>query len=237
MIPDPRTQTPRTTPFLILSYFTEGGDGRYAKASKAWLEALEANGHRAQALLYRLSEPESWRHGAMWKPTVIEDVLWNFKAPVLWIDIDALVRGPLDLDVPDGIDMASNWRKDRNKNASCWPSGTLFFNPTNNAKKLISNWSEYSRLASMGEGPFKHANGDQEILGFLAYDAIKRGELAHHQLPRKWCFIYDIDRKQGHRNPLIEHFQASRGLPRSPATGLLSERVCRLLPEGVEIVT
>lgn len=226
---DERTVNAVPDPFFIVSFYTSGPDGRgYETYADQWLKGLEQHGHRHQAVLVDIGGTDDWRSGALAKPAVISHILKRGH-PVLWIDIDAIVRGRLELDID--TDMASNWRDENHGYAPTWPSGTLYFNPTGCSKHLLDLWTRHAKDAAENLGSYKGVAGDQEILGFLATDMIDAGMLTHTEIERKWCFVFDIDRHFGYRDPLIEHFQASRG---KKLGNSIQRLICTKLPKGAK---
>lgn len=114
---------------------------------------------------------------------------------IVWLDADAEVRKEPALFKSLHADVAFHRFKSKEL-----LSGTLFFNDTEAADRLISAWVD--RNAELPE------QWDQKNLD----DAVKCfPNLIVSILPPEYCFIYDLSRNYyGNLDPVIQHYQESR---------------------------
>jgi hypothetical protein len=113
---------------------------------------------------------------------------------VVWLDADCLVLKTPSLF--DTIEEDIAYHLFKNKELL---SGTLFFNDTDNARKLIDAW--------VRKNTEKKNTWDQKNL----QEVVRELKPSHYLLPPEYCFIFDSSKKHyGALDPVIEHYQASR---------------------------
>lgn len=143
----------------------------------------------------------SWVKNCGLKAHVISGVIQQAKTPIVWLDADARVaQYPALFDnLHERADFAAHWLRDE------LLSGTLFFNDTAPARKLVDEWTK-ACAASPGEW-------DQKVL-----QRILTTGLRIERLPAEYCWIEggrrpDISEQcYGRREPVIVQTQASRRL-------------------------
>ncbi len=140
----------------------------------------------------------SWQRNTQYKTLFIRDMVNKYPdRPVVYVDADAIVRSPPIFFDQLECDVAVHHFYNKKRNFLELLSGTVYFGPTENAKKLIDKWIEVNQ-----EFPDQW---DQKNLDI----AIKRmPELKIVELPPSYCLIFDTMKDQG--PAVIEHFQASR---------------------------
>lgn len=177
---------------LIVSYYTVG----------TVYEPLAAR-LRASCVRHGLDhriEPRpsrgSWEANTFAKADVCREVWQQCGRPILWVDADAVMHGRPDLLRGVKADFAVHkWKGDH------FASGTVFFNQTPAAGRLLDSWVELCGT-NHGASDQPHLQRAWEIM--TALEPVKT-----LWLPRAYCQIFDAKLDQGQR-PVIEHFQASR---------------------------
>lgn len=221
-------------PFLLLTAHTSGPfGGGYEDEAKEWHAAALAHGYGDRAVILDAGPRTTWRNATLaLKPAAIQWALRAQPRPVVWLDADARIREPLHLfDHWTGPDLGIRLRPDRPHKSleeGAWCSGTLYLAQTPTTRRLVDSWAIHAAEAQRGEGHFADAEGDQEILGELAYGMSRRGDLAISRLPISYCYIDRIDQAQNPAIvPVIYHTQASR---RRAGDGRIGGRRWRLFP-------
>lgn len=88
-----------------------------------------------------------WHSNTRKKPEFILKTLEAEKQTIMWIDVDAEIYNPIDLEIPSDIDMMATkqeWGPRRS-----WCVGTMVFNYTDNSIKFLKEWSE---VCATGKG-------------------------------------------------------------------------------------
>lgn len=181
---------------LIVSYYT------VATAYEPLAARLRASCER-NGLDYRIearSSRGSWEANTFLKAGVCRDVWEKVGRPILWVDADAVIRSRPDLLRGVAADFGVHKWKDQH-----FASGTVFFNQTPAAGRLLDGWVE---LCATHEGA-----SDQPHLQRAWETLTARERLTILWLPRSYCQIFDAKIERGQR-PVIEHFQASRTQPK-----------------------
>jgi hypothetical protein len=149
-----------------------------------------------------------WQKNTHFKARFIRQMMDRFPTKdLIWVDADAVFHHyPVLFDsLSDMLPMEHhvaahfrNWKHGKNELLS----GTLFFNKSDLAKRLVDDWI---RINKQNPSTWEQRN--------LAR-AIKREPLIDVlDLPIEYCCIFDDDRRK-QIDPVIEHFQASRRLRR-----------------------
>ena len=177
---------------LIVSYYTVATV--YESLAARLRASCDRNGldHRIEAL----ESAGSWEGNTFAKAGVCRDVWKDVRRPILWVDADAVIHARPDLLRGVVADFGVHKWKGQH-----FASGTVFFNQTPVAGRLLDGWVE---LCATNQGA-----SDQPHLQ-CAWEALTAREpLKTLWLPRSYCQIFDAKREHGQR-PVIEHFQASR---------------------------
>ena len=126
-------------------------------------------------------------------------MLNKYKRPVIWVDCDAIIQqDPQLLSTLNEYDFAFHPRLRLNGTTELL-GGTMYFNYTVTAFKLLDKWIE---LVNANRTKYRL---DQSYLS----EAVSQiHELSAFHLPATYCQIFDIMKDAG--KPVIEHFQASR---------------------------
>lgn len=160
----------------------------------------------------------SWRRNCGRKPAFLLDRLRTERCPLLWIDVDARVKGKLPIltelhdydfgawfipwdqmrpaDRPGGAET-------RNDGVA---SGTIWINNTTAAIEFLELWIKREH----GQGQY-----GQVVLGETWHFDRDKEHLQTKRLPQAYTKVFDRDWKRGESGPVeIEHTQASRRLRR-----------------------
>lgn len=177
--------------FIVVAYYTK--DTGYEEEIKNLEKSL-----KALSLSYHIQAIEntgSWIANTNYKATFCKIMLEIFKRPILYVDADAIMRQyPAFLDDVD-CDMAAHCRYGQEL-----LTGTLYFNNTANAKRIISEWiMEVWKFPNIWE-----QKNLAKVLRRL------KNQVKVVDLPPTYCQIFDTMKNVG--QPVIEHFQASRRL-------------------------
>lgn len=123
---------------LIISFFTEDWEyPQHAARFKAECDAL--------GLKYFVEQKESTKDyikNTGIKPFFIRECLHQFRRPVFWIDIDAMLIRPVDVEMQDYDFAACKYFNRRLQRE--WAVATLCFNHTPNAYRFLDLWCENS---------------------------------------------------------------------------------------------
>lgn len=194
--------------YVFVAFFTV--DTGYEKESQNLIASLDALG-----LPYYIEGIRSlgtWTMNTQYKPILIKKALDMFRRPVVCIDVDAVIRRNPDLFDHLKADFAAYIANSTKRlDAELFPeidgntvmdmllSGTIWFNDTPGARKLLERW----QLRCKSEPGVI----DQTLLLECVKGMV--GEISIHPLPVSYCQIYDIVRDRC-PDPVIEHYQASR---------------------------
>ena len=144
----------------------------------------------------------NWSLNCHQKPGFIREQLHAAEEPVLWLDADAEVMAPLDdAWIRDaGVDFAASWRPMSSHSELL--SGTTWWNFTEGAFKLLTEWEKECRM-NPGVWDQKHL---QYALGMCP-------DVQDLRLPIAWTWIEDLFRCENPDvEPIVVHHQASRRL-------------------------
>lgn len=146
----------------------------------------------------------SWRANSNYSIWLVEKMLEKYPdRSILKTDADAVFRQVPEIFTQDDFDydFACVWHSFRYKRNELL-GGTLYFANTKPAKELVQLWKKKCKATPRQRNP--------ELL-----DAAKKemgNRLKVKNLPPRYCKIFDTMRRI--RNPVIEHFQASRRFKR-----------------------
>jgi hypothetical protein len=198
----------------FVTFHTSGdGGGGYEEEVPEWKASLLAHGYD-DLVVVDVGTIKEWRAATMEKARVCLEAYEALppETDLVWIDVDARVRGRLSL--------FEKWVTEGDIGYRLWPhnenfpdgevlSGTLFFPRDNDTTwALLKLWAGAVRPASARKGEFAGVHGDQNV---LAGCMDKLAGLDRFFLPAPYTWIFDFDvRFKTPGPPLIEHFQASR---------------------------
>jgi hypothetical protein len=162
---------------------------------KASLDALGLNYH-----LKCVPRKGSWEANTRLKPVFIADSLAKFPDyDVLYLDADAIVnKQPIFFDSVES-DVAMLFApvvRDR-KHLLSIAAGTLYIRNTPGGRRFAGNWRDQEKRANV-----LSLDEDMIYMAFPSFEGI-----SFTALPRAYSKIFDSDGPE----PVIEHFQASRG--------------------------
>jgi len=139
----------------------------------------------------------TWYEAINYKAKFISDFLKESPDPVLWLDADAEINGPLKLFEKMGYTDFALYREPKERSAMPFRSGTLWFAPTVLARSLAATWASACEAAPRAY--------DQVTL-YQVWKTIE-DEITTRFLPETYCHIFD---HRTHEEPVITHYQASR---------------------------
>lgn len=145
----------------------------------------------------------TWVANCARKPLFIRDLLSQMKKPLVWIDADAVVvkRPALFEDSAYCHDAAVcryTWHQGKRETLS----GTVWFNDTYMAKRMVEHWIEQQALLP--------DMWDQVGLQMAVAEAEKTSAVIEN-LPVEYCYIHDLHRREHpDADPVIVHYQHSR---------------------------
>ncbi len=179
---------------VIISYFTV--DTPYEDEAKKLTASCESLG--LKYCIEGVPSFSKWEANCAYKARYVYEKWKELNAPVMWIDADAIVkRTPLLLyrtDVDFAIHKIDRWEI---------ASGTIFFNQTDPAEKLLQEWMRRCENAS--------DTWDQHHLDMAWESVASRHPIKTLWLPQSYTRIFDRKVIIGEDPlPVIEHYQASR---------------------------
>jgi hypothetical protein len=165
---------------LIISFYTN--DWEYpAHAIRLTEECKHFN------LEYYIEERETttdYIKNTAIKPFFIRDCLHKFKRPVFWIDVDALILKPIDINIKD-YDLAACQYTNKNINRE-WAVASLYFNYTEASIMLLDYWCDHTNSGT-DEASFDVAW--KKIKEFKEVKVLTLPETYHFV---KWSYKLDI---------------------------------------------
>jgi hypothetical protein len=179
---------------LFISFHTPD----YALPAKHLEESCKEQGVRLHSK--RLDPAGTWRENCAMKGQFVLDCLLEFKCPVVWVDADAQLKAKPRLFQKIGCDFAAFWPEGRRTLLS----GTLFFNFSDKAIHLATEWAKACQ--QKGEKVW-----DQKLLTkvFEGVKAKKSPIFCH--LPQGYCKIWDARWLKGEtKEEVVVHYQYSR---------------------------
>jgi len=87
----------------------------------------------------RFDDMGDWHSNTRKKPEFILKALQEEKQTIMWVDVDAEIYNPIELDVPVDVDMMGirqEWGPRRT-----WCVGTMLFNYTENSINMLRDWT------------------------------------------------------------------------------------------------
>ena len=196
---------------MVISYFT----GEYAGEAPEFESCCESVGQ--QYLAVPLKSKESWRLNCGMKAEFIRASLDQFRQPVLWLDIDARLRLPWDLELEDTTDFACWFIPNRVMQAPHTPHGkdsgydgisanTMWFNFTDATRRFLDAWVDI-------ENDGHKYQWEQKLLAELWHDT-PVPELRTTRLHQRYAKVFDVKWFDGEGKVVVEQMQASRRLKR-----------------------
>jgi hypothetical protein len=188
---------------IVISYYTK--NTLYEK------EALDLIASCKDLNLKHFIEPVenlgSWEKNCCMKPSFILSHLQKLKAPILWVDADAVIVNPLSYFSKLKCDIA--FRRKMKDDVYEVLSGTLFVNYTQKAIDLLKTWQAECQY-QLDNRKENVEVWDQKCLKEVLNKKKIKG-IKTHYLPMEYCFIYgELLRGLDSKKIAILHFQASR---------------------------
>jgi hypothetical protein len=160
-----------------------------------------------QSFIEAIPSRGSWRANSNYvAQNVLSALLQYPDRDVLRVDADAVFQRYPDLFLTEGFDadVAAHVHDFRWHHQELL-GGTLFFKNTLEVRRLVNDWVDWCLVSRPSERP-----GDllQELLRCEIAPDYHKYRVKFAELPDTYCKIFDIMRDV--RDPVIEHFQASR---------------------------
>lgn len=165
------------------------------------------------------SYPESsWLEATWNKPDAILRAMDDYPSDdVVWIDADARLKrypelfesiesvgifsGANDPEANAAIDIWNPNEKRRPIFSKSYRGGTIFFENTDEIENMVIEWLSFRSPCISRKIP------DQYCLAYVFFN----NNIEVIELPVSYCFVYDTDKLWSScREPVIEHYQASR---------------------------
>lgn len=179
-------------PFKIISFYTSNNE--YAEHAARLVETLDRFGLESNVVPVDLSG--SWELNCATKARFVQREWESSDVPIVWLDADATVEEYPQLFEEIVADFAihrwDGWQ---------FGSGTIFFNKTLSAKRLIDQWVYRCEADPL--------TWDQVHLQSAWCDISAVDPLTTAWLPRSYLQIFN---KPAQEAPVIKHWQASRAL-------------------------
>ena len=203
----------------VITFYTPEYAGEIPEWRRSCAEyLLPEGGQQYPYKSYERKNLGSWVHNCTMKAEVILQALGEGNGGVVWTDADArfksfptLFRELENYDfgcywIPDVWNQARNvqlrpWGLDRGNEALA--GGTLFFNNTQIAKDLITDWKTESEA--------NPTRWEQQSLQKI-WDKYDRKGLKTFNFPQSYCKVFDCKWFEPEQPVVIEHTQASRRL-------------------------
>lgn len=183
---------------MLVSYYTLGTG--YEEEVKNLIASCEKWG--IQHDIVGIDSKGAWDQNCCYKPRFLLEKLEEHQCPLFWVDADAVVLQKPTLFDTLTCDIALRIYKELPlEHPSKLITGTLFFRPTDKAKKLLELWDE--ECQKMLE------ENEAEVWDQIALKRVllKDPDVEVFPLPNSYCSIYD---KTLQETPVILHYQASR---------------------------
>jgi hypothetical protein len=184
--------------YIVVSFYTK--DTGYEEEIKNLEESL--NKYNLSYSIAGIENQGSWLKNIHYKADYLEQQLYEWNMPVVFLDADAIVRQPplLFNDLIDiGIEMAAGFHH-INANYKHLNSATLLLQPSESTFKALKSWKAYNAIH-----PDKL---DQENLELAVREhKVNNTKLKFYELPQSYTKIFDC---MPDEEIVIEQFQASR---------------------------
>lgn len=173
--------------YKLVAFYTEGTP--YENEVAGFLASARAHGY--EPIVQKLPSTGSWVRNAGLKPVVISALLEREECDLLYLDIDARIRAPLELFESFDADIGVHYRRGREL-----LSGTIYLANNPQVRALAREW-----CVAQAKSP---DTWDQRTLQTL----LATSKLRIQNLPASYVQIFDTMAHYG--APVIEHLQASR---------------------------
>jgi len=176
---------------IIVAYYTDKYKEEFERF-KASCENYDFNFYIEKAI-----DRGSWEANTHYKAEFVKKVRDIFKLPVVYVDIDAIIKKePVLFDELD-CDISAHILKHRLEQKE-FLGGTIYINYTDKATEVVNKWVEKcSRVSELYEQVKLRQSIDET-------EGVK-----FEELPIEYCAIFDHQKVQG-IEPVILHMQASR---------------------------
>ncbi len=209
---------------IVFAYYT--ADGAYPEEADRLESSLRRVGMKH--IVRPIPATGDWNKAVWQKPFQIRSCLTGWNEPVLYIDVDAVVHANCSsyfAALEPDYDFACHWfqgpakGQDQTRNDNRLLSGTLWFNTTDRARRLLDIWCQTNRN-KLAQGD--ETGGGQRNLWETYHTQFALG-LRSHNLPGRYCYVFDKPWAYPKDEPkIIEHLIASRE-NRGESAGIVNE--------------
>ena len=182
-----------TQEFVIVGYYTKG----YTDTAMEMIDNLTKMNIKHD--ICSVDDLGNWDKNTKFKPIFIKSMLEKHNKPVVYLDVDARIYRFPEIFNTINEDIGIHWIK-RKSGRKEFLSGTVYFNNTLGARKLLDKWEEDCLVPN--------EQNDQNILGNI----IATEDIGFYELPMEYCMVYNHPSHRKCKDPLIVHYQASRRL-------------------------
>ena len=186
---------------LIIGYYTK--DSPYVSEAQRFAKSCLNVG--MPLYLQPIDDSGDWNMNTAFKPVFILETLTRLDCPLLYIDVDAVIHENCDeyfAGLQSEYDFACHWLEGKRL-----LSGTLWFNNTEAAHKLLSAWLALNAWKRTRANDF--TGGGQRNLWEVLHEN-KVPELRSCNLPGRYCYAFRRPECYGDEPRIIEHLLASR---------------------------
>jgi hypothetical protein len=170
---------------MIVCYYTD--DDLYSKIVRNLIKDL--TNLKLNCYFEKINRIGDWNESAKYRPEFLLRMLDKFKSPLVSLDADARVySNPI---LFENITTSLAMHKYGNY---VWAAGTLYLKPIPKVVDILEQWKLACTVSSKRSG--------------LILDSILKNYKDITNLPPTYCKIFDLMCEV--KEPVIEHFQASR---------------------------
>lgn len=193
--------------FLVIAYYTENTS--YQNLAQNLKKSIEQ--FSIPNLISPIKDLGSWEKNTHHKALFIKDCLSKIPQDLLYVDVDAVFRRYPDLIPTLNCDIAyrtENFRWRPNEALS----GTIFLKNNERVKRMVDRWIELNE--STPAERTKPETWEQKNMQRAQREFT---DLIYYNLPPEYTFITDHTRRMyPNISPVVEHFQESRRIHKSP---------------------
>lgn len=205
----PRFQSVNKPDPVFVSYYTEGTD--YEEGAMRLIESMRQFGVAYDVMPIR--DQGGWAKNCQYKAKFVHDMWNDHMRPICWVDADAVFKS--------SPDVLTDYAASRKVDFAIWPtgnesnpdfnSGTVFFNRTERASRLLTLWIEESEKPFEKWTASEKRTPDQVFLKTAWARLLREGEkVVTAWLPQAYCKIYTCEQENSGIPDTIVHYQFSR---------------------------
>jgi hypothetical protein len=179
-----------TQPIIVTAF---SSNEYYIKCAEKFKKMFHRNCNNL-LIMEQFNDCGDWHSNTRKKPSIILKNLCEQKQTIMWIDVDAEIYNPIELDVPNDIDMMAvrqEWGPRRT-----WCVGTILFNYTQNSIDFLTEWCNVCNSNK----------GTDEANLEIVWQKNWKNKLKTQLLPRKFFMVNKLHEKQ--KDTVILHYSS-----------------------------